>query len=329
MIGAIRNVLCKHYIDRNHDPGASVLLASSGRAGSTWVAQVINYRNDYRLMFEPFREDVVPEAAVFRLNQYIRPTDKPAALLAAAENIFSGRVRHDWVDAYNRRLFVSRRLIKAIRVNLFLKWTRVNFPTMPVVLLLRHPCAVAQSRIALGWHMDLEFRFLAQPALVEDALVPFADAMRQASTEWERQIFAWCVENYVPLAQCSAGDVHIAFYENFCLNPEEELGRLGRFLKIPFDRRVSKALTRPSKTTRTGQRGEGISSVVSGADAVEAWRPLVSDDDLQRAMDIVRLFGLDSIYGPEPAPRGGAAVAAGTVAVASTQSWVTPGATTP
>src|ERR1700720_2410761 len=104
MIGAIRNILCKHFIDRNNDPGASVLLAASGPAGSTWVAHIINPRNDFRMMFEPFREDLVPECAAFRLNQYIRPTDMPEALVRGAEAVYSARVRNDWAAASNRRL---------------------------------------------------------------------------------------------------------------------------------------------------------------------------------------------------------------------------------
>ena len=310
MIGAIRNILCKHYIDRNDDSSASVLLASSGRAGSTWVAHIINARNDFRLMFEPFREDLVPECAAFRLNQYIRPTDRPPALLQAADAVFSGRVRNDWVDAYNRRLFCKRRLIKDIRVNLFLKWAHINFP-----------------RMALGWDMDLQYRFLSQPALVEDLLAPFAAEMVRAKTEWERQIFAWCVENYVPLAQCGADEVHVSFYEDFCVAPEVEVGKLSTLLGIRFDRRVRAALAVPSQTARTGKRGEGVSSIVTGGGVIDDWRRSVSKPELERAMEIVRMFGMDRIYGDEPAPRPGAAEAA--FAVANTQSSVIPATAKP
>jgi hypothetical protein len=327
MIGAIRNILCKHFIDRNNDPSASVLLASSGRAGSTWVAHLINHRNDFRMMFEPFREDLVPECAAFRLNQYIRPTDRPEALARGAEAVYSGRVRNDWVDAYNRRLFCTRRLIKDIRVNLFLKWTRINFPTMPVVLLMRHPCAVARSRMALSWDMDLRYRYLSQPDLVEDILSPFASAMARAGTEWERQIFAWCVENYVPLTQCSADDVHLTFYETLCLEPEIELAKICDHIGIPLDKRVRRALAVPSQTARTGKRGEGVSSVVAGGDVLDDWRQSVSRDEIARAMEILAMFGLDRIYGEETVPRPGAAAAA--FAVASTQSSAMPATSNP
>ena len=37
----------------------------------------------------------------------------------------------------------DRRLISESRLNLWLKWLRVNFKGMPIVLVMRHPCAAA------------------------------------------------------------------------------------------------------------------------------------------------------------------------------------------
>jgi hypothetical protein len=198
---------------------------------------------------------------------------------------------------------------------------------MPVVLLMRHPCAVARSRMALGWDMDLHHRYLSQSDLVEDLLGPFVAEMTRAGTEWERQIFAWCVENYVPLAQCDADDVHLTFYETLCLEPEIELGKICEHIGIGLDKRIRRALAVPSQTARTGKRGEGVSSVVAGGDVLDDWRRSVSTLEVERAMEIVRLFGLDRIYGEETAPRSGAAAAA--FAVASTQSSAMPATAKP
>jgi hypothetical protein len=42
---------------------------------------------------------------------------------------------------------------------------------MPIILLLRHPCAVVASRLALGWKDNL-FETMEQEDLVEDFLLP-------------------------------------------------------------------------------------------------------------------------------------------------------------
>src|SRR5579864_4232503 len=39
--------------DRNGDYRCAVFLSSGARMGSTWLAETINYRHDYRYLFEP------------------------------------------------------------------------------------------------------------------------------------------------------------------------------------------------------------------------------------------------------------------------------------
>ena len=42
-----------------HDHRQTVLLAGTGRSGTTWAANIINYANTYRFMFEPFYPQAV------------------------------------------------------------------------------------------------------------------------------------------------------------------------------------------------------------------------------------------------------------------------------
>ena len=49
-----RRILGRLHIDRNADPDACVLLVGSVRSGTTWLQEVINCRNEYRVLFEPF-----------------------------------------------------------------------------------------------------------------------------------------------------------------------------------------------------------------------------------------------------------------------------------
>ena len=49
MIGAgLQRLLGGFYVDLGHDHRDSVFLAGSGRAGTTWVTELINYRGAYR-----------------------------------------------------------------------------------------------------------------------------------------------------------------------------------------------------------------------------------------------------------------------------------------
>ena len=106
---------------------------------------------------------------------------------------------------------------------------RANFPGMPIVLLLRHPCAVVASRLALGWKDNL-IETMEQEELVEDFLLPMEAEIRAARDDFERHLFLWCIDNYVPLKQFGPGEIHLVFYENLLANPEEELRSLFGFL---------------------------------------------------------------------------------------------------
>ncbi len=272
------------------DHRRSVFLAGSGRSGTTWLSSVINHRNAYRFVFEPFYPARVPMVGHFRRKQYLRPGDTREEYLVPATAVLTGGLRSLWSDRFNRRLVARRRLIKDIRANLLLGWMHENFPGMPIVLLLRHPCAVVSSRLALGWN-DFLAQTMEQQALVEDFLLPMEADIRAARSDFERHLFAWCVENHVPLTQFAPGEIHLAFYEDLLAQPERELARLFSFLGEDLDDRAYRALARPSPMSRE-----------TGASSLDGWRRAVRGHQLGRAIEILSLFGLDRVYGEGPMP---------------------------
>ena len=251
---------------------------------------MINHRNTYRFVFEPFHAGKVGICKDFRRKQYLRPDDRREEYLGPARTILTGELRNFWVDRFNKKRVARRRLIKDIRANLLLGWMRANFPGMPIVLLLRHPCAVVASRLALGWQ-DVLSETMEQQTLVEDFLLPMEPEIRSARDGFERHLFTWCIENYLPLKQFGSGEIHLCFYENLLTRPERELPRLFSFLGEDFDERVYRKLKRPSPLSRDG---EGAS--------VDAWRRSVTGRQLERAVEILGLFGLDRVYGEAPMP---------------------------
>jgi hypothetical protein len=273
----------------------TVLLAGVARSGTTWVANIINYKNKYRLMFEPFHSKYVELMKDFRWRQYLRLDNKEEKFLKPVEAILSGNIRNKWIDKFNRKQITKKRIIKEVRNNLLLKWMKINFPEVPFILLLRHPCAVALSRIKLKWGTELEHHF-EQEQLMEDFFNPFKTEIEQAETDFEKQIFQWCVENYVPLKQFSEGQIHLAFYENFCVKPEQEVSRLFGFLNQPYDDRIFKSMLRPSNEAFKD------SAIRTGGHVIEGYKNHLSTEQIKRAIEILSLFGLDKIYGEEPMP---------------------------
>jgi hypothetical protein len=288
------------YVDPNHDHRATVLLCGSGRSGTTWMVDIANYDNHYRLMIEPFNRVRVPAVRDFHRRQYLRPSNTDPTYLGPATSIFTGALRDEFIDQLNRRVIASSRIVKDVACTLMLGWLRARFPGMPIVYGLRHPCAVAYSRTKLGWD-DIREDYLGQPELIADHLAPFARAIREAKTAFERHVYTWCVENYVPFRQFGPGEMHVVFYENLCIDPAPELERLFGFLGRPYDARIFKRLTSPAFSGHTP--GRPRSCAVMSVEALnEPWRRHVSQAEIDRAHEIVASFGLDRIYGKDFLP---------------------------
>jgi len=286
-------------IDRKNDYRNTVLLAGTGRSGTTWVADIINYKNDYRLMFEPFQVRKVDLVKHFKHGQYIRPDKKDEKFLLPAKQILSGRLKHTkWVDKHNRKVFCRKRLIKTIHGNLMLKWIKVNFPEIPIILLLRHPGAVALSRLKLKhWDWIPDFKeCISQTELIDEYLRPVKSHIDKINDLFDIHIFSWCIANYIPLRQFSPGEIHILFYEKLCTNPEYEIRKLFSFLGKEYDKKVLEMLRRPSDLSLPQ------SAINTGHDLLSNYKKYLSAEQIQRANDILSLFGLDKIYSTEPMP---------------------------
>ncbi|MGB3634789.1 MAG: sulfotransferase [Rubrobacteraceae bacterium] len=284
------------HVDLDQDYRNSIFLAGSGRSGTTWLSEILNHDNEYRYIFEPFYPDKVSLCKNFRRKQYLRPDDRREEFLDPAQKILSGDIRNAWTDRFNRKLISRQRLIKDIRANLLLGWLHSNFHEMPIILLLRHPCAVTASRLKLGWK-DILDETMVQRDLVEDHLSPFVKEIRSAKTPFERSIFLWCIENYVPLQQLGRDDFYPIFYEELCSDPEREVRRLYGFLEKTVESGVYQRINRPSHLSRRE------SAVVLGERPVDSWVASVDAAQTERAIEILSLFGLDRIYGEDPMPR--------------------------
>jgi hypothetical protein len=289
--GSFERLLGGLYVDLSRDHRNSVFLAGSGRSGTTWLSEIINHRRDYRYVFEPFHPGKVGVCRHFRTKQYLRPGDRREEYLRPARKILTGGLRSGWTDRFHRRFVARRRLIKDIRANLLLGWMRAHFPGMPMVLLLRHPCAVVASRLALGWRDNLD-ETMEQRDLVEDFLRPMEPEIRAARDDFERHLFLWCIDNYVPLMQLSPEDIHLVFYEDLLTRPEVEIPHLFAFLGRDFDGRVYERMDLLSPLSRND----------TAARSVDGWRSSVTGLQIRRAVEILKLFGLDRIYGEGPMP---------------------------
>ena len=272
-------------------------MAGTARSATTWLGDLIASQIPCRILFEPFNPDLVPEYCAFQYFQYMRPGAENPELRAFARRVFTGEIRNRWVDRQNERVFSEYRLIKEIRANLALKWLHDNFPEVPIIFLIRHPCAVVASRMELGWATDSDIKpFLSQPDLMTDHLAPYLDLIKNATTAEEKHAVIWSVSNLVPLKQFKSEELKVVYYEFLCTQPHVEIPAIFASIGQTYEQATNHAVSRPSQTARVS------SAVVDGTDKISSWRKKLSVTQIENILRVVNTFGLGYLYGESLLP---------------------------
>ncbi len=293
------------FLERNHDPGRSLLVVGSARSGTTWLSEVLAESLHGRLLFEPLRAETVPQARTIRFGHYIDPDGgSDPAVTEILDKVVAGRIRGRWIDEYNVVRLPRCRVVKEIRATNLLPWIARRYPRTPVVYLLRHPVPSAWSVAQLGWPDNLQ-QFVGQPSLMEGPLAALGNTIRQtagASDPFRRLVLRWCLENFVPTRLLAADQAHVVFYEQLVDDPAGELVRLSTYLRRfspgPWDIGLDSAgnLDRPSHTNYRH------TDVASGPGRLDDWVGEVPAPRVDAALALLGEFGLDRIYGNSTRP---------------------------
>lgn len=282
-----------------HDLTGTVLLAGSGRSGTTWMSQIINHGNPYRDIFEPFHPQRVDQVRGWPVMRYLPESLSDDAVSDRVRDLLSGRIRSRWTDAYNRKTWTRHRLVKAIRANLMLGYIRSHLPQIKLLFAMRHPCAVVHSRVKLRWDTHLD-ELLAQPALMRDHLEPFRETIERAERcddVWHKHLTMWCIENLVPLRELSQEQVHLLRYEDLCQDFDHEVASLFSFLGRPIPPAIDRAKIQTSAHFRRD------SAILRGGDLLGDWQKHVLPRHIDAMLDMLQAFGLSRLYNETPYDR--------------------------
>jgi len=285
-------VFSRIYIDTNTDYHNTILLSSLGRSGSTMVSNVINGDNGYRVIFEPFKQGTVKIAERFTYPTFVAPLNADMELLNVLNRILSGKIRTAWTDLDNKKIIASQRLIKDVRTNLMLGWIKTYYPDLPVILLIRNPFAVIESWMRLKWPADKPKKRLLQQ---EEELQPFLPGgifvkYQLADTPLANHFYNWCINYYIVLQQAKEKNIHITFYENYLLRPEEEIKSLFAYLNKSVPENAISSLGNLSRTTGKN------SPLRDGETSITAWRKEFTIEEIDMGVAVLKEFELDKLY---------------------------------
>lgn len=286
----MRSIFSRLYVERNHDLRNAIIIAGTGRSGTTWLARILEKCLHYRIIFEPFYPQKVAEFSQFKHKKYLRPSDDYPEFRSVVERILTGRVRNAWMDQINRSFIPKGRIVKTIRANFFLKWIRNNFPEVPIIYILRHPCAVVYSWEKLGWGaVDLD-SLITQELLVKDHLGPYLSAFKKADTTIKRNACLWCVEQLVPLKTMVYTDWLVTTYEDLCQGAENEIEKVLNYIGVE---KKSGELNATEIITETVRKD---SAILKKQNPLKVWQRELSKNQVDQILGVVKSFSLDRLY---------------------------------
>lgn len=271
-----------------------VWLIGTGRSGTTWFASLINHKQDYREMFEPFHPKYMEEMGFLGYHEYARHQTSYPQFDAVADAVFTGRFTSSRVDKENKKFNYNKLLIKDIFGNLFAQYAVNHYKNIKPILIIRNPFAVALSvyeKRDWSWMTDPK-DFLRQPKLMADYLSPFKALIEKTSESGdyiEKQILIWCILYYIPLLQFKSNSICVVFYEDLLENPNREMEKVEAFLH-PNDLKSielsSEFLNKPSWVTSRRRKSFSPNDFLD----------VLTEKQIENGQGILAAFGLDALY---------------------------------
>lgn len=284
--------------DRVRERNCTLYMASSGRSGSTWLAELMTTSRDTRFTIDP--TDV--QNRNFRLGlefgAYVDPAERDERLEFFYDRLLSGSFRSSFTDQRNRARVPVRRFIRDNHTTSLLPWIVTRYPDVPVIYLLRHPFAVAWSWTELGWKGDPIARMVRSSSFSKNYADYETPLVQQA---FLYNVTIWCAENCLAIQKLSPGSVFPIFYEPLVKNPEAELEALRGYLEQSSGawntwKPDLEAVKKPSWMNLRRAPAE------SPSEWIHTWHHRVDRTTLEVAHGLLHSFGLDRVYGMEPYP---------------------------
>lgn len=275
--------------------GRPLLVISIPRSGSSWVGEVLGAAPNALYLREPVNQRHLESGGQGTIF-YIDPDAPPAHLHECGDAAFSGlpvfrrgivRDTAQWPIRERRH---KRVVIKEVNP-LALPWFLAEYgPT--VILLVRHPAAVACSYWQLGW-LGTEQRLAEfDPRLLEGPLRPWKDLAPTASGFWRAQgLFQGLVTRFAIDTLSRYSDYKIVTYESLCTDPQALFGDLFEFAQLTCDASTLGHIEERSSSDHQDTQG-AYGTRRNSRDMVGAWKKKIEPGQLAMLRDGYLPFGL-------------------------------------
>lgn len=277
---------------RHYDRRSTIAVASSGRGGSTWLAEIIATLPGYVLQWEPLHLRNNPECVRhgFTWQNYVRPGTDALAKRAYLDRVLRGedlstRTLTSLNFDLGRLVRLQGYVVKFVNANGLLYWMQEENP-VPAVLMVRHPCAVVASQLVHTWS-GLRKEDCTIPELLFEDYPQFAAVYERIREPEEVLAFEWAIQTHVPLSQPQPHPWFLTTYERLVDDGRTEVDRIFAYLGRPAPEAAYGQLRTASATTAEH------SNVASGKNPLEGWTTRLSSVQIGNVLRVAHDMGVE------------------------------------
>jgi hypothetical protein len=270
-----------------------VFIAGLPRTGTSWIASIVNTARGVKYLHEPFNCVNVAGAAPMCLK-YLGANDN--AFVERGRDAFAGTTSGPYVRARLSGRYAhypwwpGRLVIKDVCACLAVEWVERHF-VAGIVMVIRHPCAVADSWLRLGYDVDLHLRrLLDQPALLATQLGPFEHLLRDAKEYCEKVAALWGATYSIMLRQQRAHPRWtLVQHEELCRKPLEGSRQLFERSGLEWTAATDEFLERSTSS----DAGRPYAPQRVSADEPDKWRTRLHGRQVDQVRRFVAPFEID------------------------------------
>ena len=143
------------FLERSNS--CKILVVGSGRSGTTWLSELINFDLKLRFVFEPLQEEWGIKYKFLKPWLCCDIEEMSTSLQNDIRHLFYGFYRGHGMDTWNaKRLKIyNGRLVKSIRIQGLLSVVNRLFPEIKIVYIMRYPCGVLKSYYQHRWSLEI------------------------------------------------------------------------------------------------------------------------------------------------------------------------------
>ena len=272
-----------------------IYLIGLPRCGSTWVSKAIATATQRRIVHEPFNWLRFPDRINYHMK-YLRSDAHDETFTKILSR--SSKPTFPFLDFLCGNQGV---ILKDVHICLAIDYLGQTInPHM--ILLLRHPCAMAQSWKRLNLQVDFRIKnLLEQDQLMSDYLAPFKTHLSKKQDNFFFSFGAYWGASYYVMMQISKNYPNWvwAIHENLCVNSNESFLAILKRLDMRISKLGEKNLRNfIKKYNRMQKKNEGDHSYARLTTLEpKKWLDILTPQEIRTTLEGVEPFGLlDDFY---------------------------------